>query len=94
MIATQPPAAFGPRCAGPAGADARAWLSRLEQATRGRWGAAPAPASNGTLAQWWQGDVSMGTVRFEAEGLRWLDPDGRAQFAPLDAATLAALRSF
>ncbi len=87
----QAPDAIAPH---PAGADAWAWLSRLEHATRGRWAAAPAPSSNGTLAQWWQGDVAMGSVQFEAAGLRWLGPDGRAQFAPLDAVTLAALRSF
>ena len=87
----QAPGAIAPE---PAGADARAWLSRLERATRGRWGAAPAPASQGTVARWWQGDMAMGSVQFEAEGLRWLGPDGGAKFAPLDAATLAALRSF
>ena len=89
----QPPDAGAPQ---PADAAARAWLQRVEQATRGRWSARAEddaePGAGGPTVMWWQGDVPLGTLQFLPNGLAWRGADGRRAWAPLDAATLAALR--
>jgi len=73
----------------------QAWLVRVVQAARGRWvdvadrGAALAADE----VRWWRDGWPHATLRIEAEGLRWLEPNGRVRYAPLDAAALQALRT-
>ena len=81
----------------PADAAARAWLIRVEQATRGRWSllVERAAATGAAVAvQWQQDEVLQGTLTFEAEGMRWIAPDGSIFFAPLPTVTLDALRAY
>jgi trimeric autotransporter adhesin len=80
----------------PYDAAARAWLSRVVQAARGRWVdvGERGESLDALEARWWRDGWPHATLRIEAEGLRWIEPGGRIRYAPLDATTLRQLRSF
>ncbi|HEY6512174.1 MAG TPA: hypothetical protein VI032_09360, partial [Burkholderiaceae bacterium] len=73
---------------------ARGWLSRVVQASRGRWVDAGerGESLDALEVRWWRDGWPHATLRIEAEGLRWIEA-GRVRYAPLDAATLRQLRS-
>jgi hypothetical protein len=73
----------------------QAWLARVVQATRGRWTDATDRIGLGDAveARWWRDDWPQATLRIEADGVRWIEHNGRIRYAPLDAATLQRLRS-
>lgn len=80
----------------PFDAAAQAWLSRVVQATRGRWvdvGERGDPLG-AVEVRWWRDGWPHATLRIEPNGLRWIEPGGRIRYAPLDAAPLQQLRSF
>lgn len=77
-----------------------AWLLRVVQGARGRWveveaarSADAADAAAVPLARWWRDGALHATLRFEADGLRWVEAGGRVRFAPLDAAASQLLRA-
>ncbi len=80
----------------PFDAAARAWLSRVVQAARGRWVEVGerGESLDALEVRWWRDGWPHATLRIEAGGLRWIEPGGRIRYAPLDAATLQQLRSF
>jgi len=65
------------------------------QATRGRWSDTSDRAGTGDAveARWWRDDWPQATLRIEADGVRWIEHNGRIHYAPLDAATLLRLRN-
>ena len=73
----------------------QAWLARVLQATRGRWSDTSDRAGTGDAveARWWRDDWPQATLRIEADGVRWIEHNGRIHYAPLDAATLLRLRN-
>jgi hypothetical protein len=73
----------------------QAWLGRVVQATRGRWTdvAERSGSADATEVRWWRDEWPQATLRLEADGVRWIEQGGRIRFAPLEAATLARLRS-
>jgi len=75
---------------------AQAWLSRVVQLARGRWVDVRerGESLDALEVRWWRDGWPHATLRIEAEGLRWIDPNGRIRYAPLDAATLQRVRSF
>lgn len=80
---------------GPLDDAAQAWLQRVVQGARGRWVEADGAGAGATVpqARWWRDGVLHATLRFEADGLRWVEAGGRVRFAPLDAATSQRLRA-
>ena len=85
----------GRRTIGPLDDGAQAWLARVAQAAQGRWSDSNerGESIDATEARWWRDGWPHATLRIEADGLRWIEPGGRVQFAPLDAATLQRLRN-
>jgi hypothetical protein len=75
---------------------AQAWLSRVVQLARGRWLDVHerGESLDALEVRWWRDGWPHATLRIEAEGLRWIEPNGRIRYAPLDAATLQRLRNF
>ncbi|HEY6356134.1 MAG TPA: hypothetical protein VIY30_16750, partial [Burkholderiaceae bacterium] len=75
---------------------AQAWLSRVVQTAAGRWVEVNerGESRDALEVRWWRDGWPHATLRIEAEGLRWIEPNGRIRYAPLDAATLQRLRSF
>ncbi|MCW5660995.1 MAG: hypothetical protein KIT60_25115 [Burkholderiaceae bacterium] len=73
----------------------QAWLARVVQAARNRWTDVSERAGSGDAIEvrWWRDEWPQATLRLESDGLRWIEHGGRIRFAPLDAATLARLRS-
>ena len=71
------------------------WLARVVQASRARWNDTTERAGPGEALEvrWWRDDWPQATLRIEADGLRWVEHNGRIRHAPLDAATLQRLRS-
>ena len=70
-----------------------AWLTRVVQATRGRWTDVSDRGSGEAIElRWWRDDWPQATLRIEADGLRWIEHGGRIRHAPLDAASLQRLR--
>jgi hypothetical protein len=71
------------------------WLTRVVQASRGRWTEVTerAGARDALEVRWWRDDWPQATLRIEADGLRWIEHGGRVRYAPLDPATLQRLRS-
>ena len=72
-----------------------AWLQRVVQAARGRWSdVADAGAAGDALeVRWWRDGWPHATLRIEADGLRWVEANGRVRYAPMDAAALRRLRA-
>jgi hypothetical protein len=72
---------------------AQAWLARLAQASRGRWtdSAERVGAGHAVEVRWWRDDWPQATLRIEADGLRWIEHNGPARHAPLDAVALQRL---
>ena len=89
-------AAPGSATMAPFDAAARAWLSRVVQAARGRWVevGSRGESLDALEVRWWRDGWPHATLRIEADGLRWIEPGGRIRYAPLDAATLQQLRNF
>ncbi len=88
------PAAFGDLVASTALPESeRQALRRLDAAVGDRWQrlAAPAPALADLQRRWPVAGGSAG-LRFDAEGVHWVEPDGSHWFAPLDGALLQRLR--
>jgi hypothetical protein len=75
---------------------AQAWLSRVVQLARGRWVDVHerGESLDALEVRWWRDGWPHATLRIEAEGLRWIEPNGRIRYAPLDAATLQRVRNF
>jgi hypothetical protein len=75
---------------------AQAWLSSVVQAAAGRWVEASerGESLDALEVRWWRDGWPHATLRIEADGLRWIEPNGRIRYAALDAATLRRLRSF
>ncbi|HEX6720360.1 MAG TPA: hypothetical protein VF107_02260, partial [Burkholderiaceae bacterium] len=76
-------------------ADADAWLARVTQASRAHWTDATERAGPGDALEvrWWRDDWPQATLRIEADGLRWIEHNGRTRYAPLDPTTLQRLRN-
>lgn len=74
---------------------AHEWLARVVQASRARWSDTTERASPGEALEvrWWRDDWPQATLRIEADGLRWIEHNGRIRHAPLDPATLQRLRN-
>lgn len=72
-----------------------AWLLRVVQSARGRWSdVADAGAGRDALeVRWWRDGWPHATLRIEADGLRWVEANGRVRYAPMDAAALQRLRA-
>jgi hypothetical protein len=72
-----------------------AWLLRVVQSARGRWSdVADAGAGRDALeVRWWRDGWPHATLRIEADGLRWVEANGRIRYAPMDAAALQRLRA-
>lgn len=79
----------------PMDADADAWLARVTQASRAHWTDATERAGSGDALEvrWWRDDWPQATLRIEADGLRWIEHNGRTRYAPLDPTTLQRLRN-
>jgi hypothetical protein len=75
---------------------AQAWLARVVQLARGRWVDVRerGESLDALEVRWWRDGWPHATLRIEAEGLRWIEPNGRIRYAPLDAATLQRVRNF
>ena len=71
------------------------WLLRVVQAARGRWSdVTDAGAAHDALeVRWWRDGWPHATLRIEAEGLRWIEANGRVRYAPMDAAAMQRLRA-
>ena len=71
------------------------WLARVAQASRARWSDTAERTGPGEALEvrWWRDDWPQATLRIEADGLRWIEHNGRIRYAPLDAATLQRLRN-
>ena len=84
-------AAIVPLRRGRARAGWRAWCK-----PRARAGAdadrAGQRAASALEVRWWRDDWPQATLRIEADGLRWIEHDGRIRHAPLDPASLQRLR--
>ena len=79
----------------PFDAAGQAWMTRVVQATRGRWvdTAERAGAGDAVEARWWRDDWPQATLRIEADGVRWIEHSGRMRYAPLEPAALQRLRA-
>ena len=79
----------------PVDAAGDAWLARVAQAARTRWTETAEHTGSGDALEvrWWRDDWPQATLRIETDGLRWIEHNGRAYHAPLDAATLERLRN-
>jgi hypothetical protein len=79
----------------PVDAQAEAWLLRAAQASRARWSDSTVRSAPGDALEvrWWRDDWPQATLRIEADGLRWIEHNGRIRHAPLDTAALQRLRS-
>ena len=72
-------------------------LQLLDAMAGARWLAlpppAPAAASQDSQRSWPAPQGGQATLRLQAGGARWIEPDGRHWFVALDDAALLALRS-
>ena len=72
-------------------------LQLLDAMAGARWQAlpppAPAAASQDSQRSWPAPQGGQVTLRLQAGGARWIEPDGRHWFVALDDAALLALRS-